>query len=105
MPSEKTLDESGVQVNVTWSNDHVQVATLWTDPGPFVAWCRHIVERVDKALAEMEDDGKPKPSVPANAREVMNAEMGAYWTPVRGQINKLIRDLRRARDQAYGRDE
>ena len=30
---------------------------------------------------------------------------GWYMTPTRHQINELIRTLRRARDQAYGRDE
>ena len=104
MPKEKINDESGVLAQVIWSHDqYVQVATLHTDPASFIAWCRDLVARVDEAKAA--NRGADLPHISDPTRSFDSESMGMFWTPNRHQINELIRALRRARDQAYGRDE
>ncbi len=97
MPKEKIQDESEIRAQVVWSHDqYVQVATLSTNPAEFVAWCRSVAERYDEHEARLA----------AGKDSYFEAEsLGMFWTPSRYQINELIRVLRRARDQAYGRDE
>ena len=97
MPKEKIKDESGIVAQVVWSHDqYLQVASLSTDPKEFVAWCRIIVADYDAHEAAQ-----------ANGKDSYFAteSLGMFWSPNRYQINELIRVLRRARDQAYGRDE
>mgnify|MGYP001606997136 CR=1 FL=1 len=89
MPKERISDESGILAQVVWSHDqYVQVATLSSKPKEFVAWCKEIAER------------GPETTNPHGIES-----MGMFWSPNRYQINELIRVLRRARDQAFGRDE
>jgi hypothetical protein len=97
MPKEKLQDESGILAQVVWSHDqYVQIATLSTNPKDFVLWCRNIVEQYDAHEAAQ---AKGKDSYFADE------SLGMFWSPNRYQINDLIRHLRRARDQAFGRDE
>ncbi|MFZ0789743.1 MAG: hypothetical protein WAM94_08985 [Chromatiaceae bacterium] len=104
MPKEKIRDESGVLAQIAWSHDqYVQVATLHTDPPTFIAWCRDLVARVDEAKAAHTAASVPHLSDPERLFD--SESMGMFWTPNRYQINELIRVLRRARDQAFGRDE
>jgi hypothetical protein len=96
MPRETVRDQSGVAAQVVWSPDqHVQLATLSTNPKEFVEWCRLLVERADAAKANWGD--------PAQLTDV--GSLGMFWTPDRYQINALIRHLRRARNAAFGADE
>ena len=88
MPAERITDENGMDVRITWSHDQeVQIATVFTDAERFVEWARELVKEYDD-----------KQSIGFHG-------LGAYWTPTRYQINQLIRHARRARDQAYGKDE
>lgn len=97
MPKERIKDESGILAQVVWSHDqYVQVATLSTNPKEFVEWCRGIVHDYDAheaAVAKKQDS------------YFVDSSLGMFWSPNRHQINELIRVLRRARDQALGRDE
>lgn len=80
MPKETVGDLAGTgfRVEVGWRRgDDVQIAT--TNP--------------DSPLTQ--DDGDPTEKTSVN---------GWWVTLDRDGINKLIRDLRRARDQAYGQD-
>jgi hypothetical protein len=87
MPRESIHDESGVEAQVVFSHDqYVQVAVLSTNPKEFVEWARMLVEEYD-------------------AKGELHQHLGMFWTPKRGQINDLIRNLRRARDYAFGKDE
>jgi hypothetical protein len=78
-------------IEVTWSREaeHVQVATkLFNDDG--------------KSFG-MNGDEMETPEHERVRREI--AAAGFYCTLDRSGINALIRNLRRARDQAFGRDE
>ena len=97
MPKEKIKDESGILAQVVWSHDqYLQVATLSTNPKEFVEWCRGVVEQYDTHEARLAEKKDSYFAVES---------LGMFWSPNRYQINELIRVLRRARDQAYGRDE
>jgi len=105
MPKEKIRDESGVLTQVAWSHDqYVEIATLHTDPPAFIAWCRMLVDEYDRAKADA-GGVPPVPHISDPGRLFSGESMGMYWSPNRYQINELIRVLRRARDQAFGRDE
>ena len=100
MPRETVRDQSGVAAQVVWSPDqHVQLATLSTNPKEFVEWCRLLVERADAAKAER------TPHLSDPAQLVSDESLGMFWTPDRYQVNQLIRHLRRARNSAFGADE
>ena len=108
MPKEVTPDEYGSAVaEIRWSHDqYVQLAVLHTDAETFVAWCRDITESADKWKAAAEgDETKKLDTDRLPLADVLGASMGIFWTPTRSQINKVISDLRRARDGAYGKDE
>lgn len=108
MPKEKIRDESGVLAQVAWSHDqYVQVATLHTDPAPFIEWCRQLVTDYDRAAAvgPVTSILPGPPHITDSGRLFSHESLGMFWTPNRYQINELIRVLRRARDQAFGRDE
>jgi len=78
-------------VEVTWSREaqHVQIATkLFNDDGKTFG---------------MNGDEMATPEHEKLRREI--AANGFYCTLDRPGINKLIRNLRRARDQAFGKDE
>ena len=82
-------------VEISWSREasHVQLATRALradDHEPFV-WSEY--EIILKQLG------------PADADKVRWLMSGLYTTLDRNAINDLIRYLRRARDQAFGRDE
>lgn len=97
VPKEKIKDESGIVAQVVWSHDqYVQIATLSTNPKEFVEWCRNIVEQYEAHEAAQ---AKGKDSYFAVE------SLGMFWSPDRYQINQFIRHIRRARDQAYGKDE
>lgn len=104
MPKERLLDEfAGCIAEVTWAPErHVQLATLHTDVDTFVAWCRGIVAEAD---ALKRNEGTNVPHVSDVGRLSDGTSMGVFWTPNRHQINQLIRNLRRARNAAYGADE
>lgn len=79
------------QVGVTWSKEagHVQIYTcLFNDDLRYVT--------ADGVSHESEGEEKSR-------REW--ASQGLYVDLDREGINKLVRNLRRARDQAFGRDE
>ena len=103
MPRETVRDQSGIAAQVVWSPDqHVQLATLSTNPREFIAWCRQLVEDYDKAAKN--DAELPHLTGTADAM-VLGSSMGMFWTPDRYQVNQLIRHLRRARNAAFGVDE
>ena len=105
MPKETVRDQSGCAATVTWSPDqHVQLATLSTNPAEFIAWCRHLVEEYDKAVKVKADSGLPHLAETYDT-QVAGIQMGMFWTPDRYQVNQLIRHLRRARNAAFGADE
>lgn len=90
MPKEQIRDNDGGPciAEVRWSsNEYVQVAVLQSDITTFVAYCQNVAKIYDEQ-GWGDSDGN-----------------GFYWTPNRNQLNELIRVLRRARDQAFGRDE
>jgi hypothetical protein len=111
-------EDSYVAAEVVWSNDqYVQLATLSTDAKTFIAWCRDLVERFDKAAKPRIEFGlangdayipspepSPEPS-PVEAESAHLGSLGMFWSPNRHQINQLIRILRRARNAAFGADE
>lgn len=102
MPKEAVQDQSGCVATVTWSaNQHVQLATLSTNPAEFIAWCRMLVEDYDKAVKAAH-----LPHLTGTYdSQVVGTSMGMFWTPDRHQVNQLIRNLRRARNAAFGADE
>ena len=84
MPKEKIDDFVTDQFSVTvgWERDkYVQIATVY-NPGAKNAYA---------AIEEMKAEGE--------------AFTGWHTTLDRDHINRLIRVLRRARDQTFGRDE
>jgi hypothetical protein len=89
MPKELINDpESSFAVEVNWGRDvgHIQIATV-TRPkqGNTPLLLAELVERWDEGTREL--------------------ATGLFCTLDRRMINELIRMLRRARDQAFGRDE
>ena len=103
MPKETVRDQSGCAATITWSPDqHVQLATLSTNPAEFIAWCRHLVEDYDKAVKA---DAELPHLTGTYDSMVVGTSMGMFWTPDRYQVNQLIRHLRRARNAAFGADE
>jgi hypothetical protein len=104
MPKETVRDRSGCAATVTWSQDqHVQLATLSTNPKEFVEWCRLLVQNADEIKAA--GSGRETPHISTPARLVSDESLGMFWTPDRYQVNQLIRHLRRARNAAFGADE
>ena len=87
--------EAIIVIEVSWSKEasHVQIATKCVhvaDHSPFVH--ESFLEYL-KPLPEGERDG------------VLSMMTGMHATLNRDAINDIIRILRRARDQAFGRDE
>jgi hypothetical protein len=104
-------DRDGTEVTVHWSRDGlVQLEVtrhVWSHACPrgcdgIVTGCsecpRGTTEEFDQAKA-------PASTVFINENPAADPKVTIYTQPLnRGQINKLIRVLRRARDQAYGED-
>jgi hypothetical protein len=90
------------RVEVGWSrNGTVQVAT--TKLNPLADRNR---EYVDLSMTPVSDEAHGEAKTDAVPTErLVHAWDGQYVDLDRGQINELIRNLRRARDQAYGHDE
>ena len=88
-------DDSSVRtlIDLSWSRDagHVQLGTIAVDAS--TGDSLNIVERFGSI------------SVPAEEHECPSISGGLYLQLNREAINRLIRQLRRARDQAFGRDE
>lgn len=90
-------------VGVTWNrNDHVQVfVELFNDDLKYVS---------GENYPDIVPNGGTEP-IKTRTAEGLQAVMRSVWadgfyvTMDRDGINKLIRNLRRARDQAFGRDE
>jgi len=102
MPREIIPDPSGFVAEVSWSESHVQLATLSSNPDQFVAWARQLVATYDeRGLPELGDPTR----VTERIRLIDGTATGMFWTPDRHEINTLIKVLRRARNSAYGADE
>lgn len=90
-------EQSAVSIiEITWSRDasHVQIATRCVhaaDHSPFV-W----PEFEELLRGKMGED---------DAQSILNMMSGLWATLDRTAINAIIRHLRRARDQAFGKDE
>jgi hypothetical protein len=109
MPRER-VRHSG---NNSWADVVVRWSKQGTDPG--VIGAEGIL--VDLFVASRDDPGRSgsfwfEPDHPENfgAKPKVEGERAEQWGPIsidldRQQINRLIRVLRRARDEAYGRDE
>jgi hypothetical protein len=80
-------------VEVSWSREaeHVQLATRCMNQSTEGSWRPPWIN-------ELISEDQPVPTH-------VFAQDGWYIDLDRNAINKLIRDLRRARDQAFGRDE
>ena len=99
--------------NNSWADLVVRWRKKGTDPG--VIGAEGIL--VDLFVASRDDPGRSgsfwfEPDNPENfgAEPRVEGERPQQWGPIsidldRQQINRLIRVLRTARDQAYGRDE
>lgn len=88
MPKETIHDEAGLyDVAVGWNRDtsHVQLGTV-------------IHQDPDKAEVTL-------PALLKTWQDEGDHHTGLWATLDRDGINRLIRSLRRARDQAYGKDE
>lgn len=102
MPKEKVFDSAGLfDLEVGWSSlgECVQVGLLVHDGRSIADW-----------LTESSGDELPpgtRGGVPREAGEQMKlAQFTSLWSTLdRAQINRLIRMLRKARDDSYGRDE
>ena len=99
MPKEIVHDQSGLyDVQVGWAHDkYVQVGIETADH-------RTIADRL------LGTDGESSPEVRAQMDKLLGdgtlaAFTGLWGTLDREGCNRLIRTLRRARDQAFGRDE
>jgi hypothetical protein len=95
MPKESVY---GIQHTYDPNDDHPMVPTvdvLWGREGGYV----QIVSKVEDAHGgrwiKSEDDSVPE----THFTDGMHVDLD------RNSINKLIRDLRKARDQAFGKDE
>jgi hypothetical protein len=87
MPKEIVYGE-GFRVEVRWSRDsYVQLATVMPEPR---------TSDEPQNLAEL---------MSGWGTDTADGARGLYSTLGRTEINDLIRILRRARDQAFGRDE
>jgi hypothetical protein len=77
-----------------------QSVETYTDPAVHVNWHGAGNDRTGHVQVSLECDRSYLEKFPDEAR-------GDRYSPVlsRSEVNKLIRILRRARDQAYGRDE
>lgn len=77
-----------------------QSTTTYTDPAVHVNWHAAGTDRGGHVQVSLECDRSYYEQFPDEVR-------GERYSPVlsRSEVNKLIRILRRARDQAYGRDE
>lgn len=88
MPKEFVHDDGGMfSVQVNWGRDssHVQIATV-IDPHD------EKVKNLSELISTWDD-------------ETCELSTGLFSTLDRYKINQLIRVLRRARDQAFGKDE
>lgn len=104
MPSEKIHGEAmPINVRVGWSRDmYVQVGVEHS------LGASAIIEIVNGWLAAAGDPPLDWDKLRADAKDRTGAEpdfTGWHSTLDRPATNELIRVLRRARDQAYGRDE
>ena len=95
MPKETIFDTVGCfDVKVGWSRDsYVQIATEMREPDT-----SERPQNLRELVASWADVGY----IPTEGN---SSEMGLWATLDRDGINTLIRVLRRARDQAFGRDE
>lgn len=96
MPKETINDESAMyDITVGWApGSHVQVGVCTADGRAIVdALVTQPSDEVRKALDVLLGNGE------------LAAFTGLWGTLSREHCNRLIRILRRARDQAYGRDE
>lgn len=104
-------------INRTGTNCFADVAVRWDKPGQQQPPGRHDA-RVDLFLVSRDSLGQfdgqfwfepsdpEKHGLPPNSDERYPQLVGPVSVDLnRTQINRLIRALRRARDQAYGRDE
>ena len=91
-------DPARTVVDLSWSREagHVQIATIAVDAATGDAL--NIVERFGSVSASSGDDESTKHECPVISG-------GLYMQLDRDGCNRLIRNLRRARDQAFGRDE
>ena len=82
-------------IEVSWSREatHVQIATK----------CVHAADHTAYVHESFMDYLKPLPE--DERLGVLSMMAGLYSTLDRDAINNIIRVLRRARDQAFGRDE
>lgn len=81
---------------------HYRVGVHWTRDGEHV----EISTKTDTALAvHTLVDHMPESQVPDSRYEGQIAWSGLHCQLNRAAVNQLIRVLRRARDQAFGRDE
>lgn len=94
MPKENVYDTNTTQsVEVTWGRDqaHVQVGARFAGQ-PF------------RFLHEPDQEPAAGDPVPPPGEPLVFESLHVTLTR-RGQVNELIRVLKRARDQAFGRDE
>lgn len=100
---EKEVDVPVVGVvEVRWDREsgYFQIATLSYD-----SVIGGVVSEYPLGLRELHTGQLTKEAEAAEEEEWLARNQGLYVTLDRKGINKLIRDLRRARDQAFGRDE
>lgn len=102
MPKE-TIRSEGFDVEVTWGRDqcHVQVATVIQPPKAPTR-----TQPTPSGPIETESPASLGTLVASWSDEEKHTARGLHATLARRHdVNELIRVLRRARDQAFGRDE
>lgn len=95
MPKETIVGERGVVFGP--DSLAIQIAQVRWSRSEFVELALRIVDPTDH-----EDYSPTEAEWPGSGGEAIR---GTYMPLERHQINELIRHLRRARDQAFGRDE
>lgn len=77
----------------------------WRDPALHVSW--HAEDEHSTGHVQVAFEADPAYLKFGAEHPNEDRERSSVWSPVltRADINKLIRTLKRARDQAYGRDE
>lgn len=95
MPKETTYGSE-----LPWGDDYPAVSVVQ------VLWSREAehVQLVSKAVHRSTEEDVLPPGAVREPGEIHFTD-GMYVNLNRSGINKVIRDLRRARDQAFGRDE
>lgn len=104
MPKEKVWDDVGLfDIEVGWSGtgEYVQVGIITHDGRSLADWLN---ETSKKPVIVKMPDGTTRDISPPPTEAM--ASFNSLWSTLsRSQINRLIRVLRKARDDSYGKDE